>query len=271
MHLSDADLAEMLPSRRTTTFVNRVAWATTYVQIAGLLERVRRGVYQLTEESRAVLRNPPARIDMKFLERYPSYVEWRHGSQARSDGPLLADATLDQQEATPEELIETSFRALVSALEVELLERVRKVHSSEFEALIVDVLIAMGYGGGKSEMGQAIGRGGDGGLDGIIREDPFGLDVVYVQAKRYDEGNAVGRPEVQGFAGSLDGVSATKGLFFTTSTFTVGAKEYVQRIAKRIVLVDGKELVRLMVEHGVGVRPGASYVIKRIDEDYFSG
>ena len=207
----------MLPSRRTTTFVNRVAWATTYVQIAGLLERVRRGVYQLTEESRAVLRNPPARIDMKFLERYPSYVEWRHGSQARSDGPLLADATLDQQEATPEELIETSFRALVSALEVELLERVRKVHSSEFEALIVDVLIAMGYGGGKSEMGQVIGRGGTGVSTGSSAR-PLRLDVVYVQAKRYDEGNAAGPSRGSGvrrFAGRGFG---DEGLFFTTST-----------------------------------------------------
>jgi restriction system protein len=208
---------------------------------------------------------------MKYLDRYPAYVGWRRGSRS-DEVAAISTSTANQeiQSATPEELIESNYQALTRALEGELLERVRTVDASDFESIIIDLLIAMGYGGGKSEMGRAIGRSGDGGIDGIIREDPLGLDIVYVQAKRYAEGNTIGRPEIQGFAGSLDGVGATKGLFFTTSSFTSGATEYVARISKRIILVDGAELARLMVVYGVGVRPSTSYVIKRIDEDYFA-
>ena len=271
MALSESDLAEMLPSRKMTTYANRVAWALSYLSIAGLLERARRGVYRLTPEGEAVLQNPPPRIDMKFLDRYPAYAEWRRGSRSEGAAPVSASPSSGElQTATPEELIESNFQTLTRALEGELLERLRQVDASDFESIIIDLLIAMGYGGGKAEMGRAIGRSGDGGIDGIIREDPLGLDIVYVQAKRYGEGNTIGRPDIQGFAGSLDGVGATKGIFFATSSFTAGALEYVGRISKRIILIDGKELARLMVAHGVGVRPSTSYVIKRIDEDYFA-
>lgn len=268
--LGEEELAEMLPSGRVSTFANRVAWAITYLQIAGLLERTRRGVYQLTDECVAILKHPPPRIDMKFLERYPSYVDWRHGSASKETAPgIPAPSAVEPQVATPEELMGTSYQTHLAALQGQLLQHMRGMPDSAFESLVVDLLIAMGYGGGRREMGRAVGKSGDGGIDGIIREDALGLDIVYLQAKKYSEGYSVGRPEVQAFAGSLDGVGATKGLFFSTSAFTETAKGYVDRIHKRIVLIDGKEIARLMVEHNVGVRQATTYVIKRIDEEYF--
>jgi restriction system protein len=239
LRLTEADLAEMLPSGRQTTFANRTAWANVFLQRAGLLEKVSRGVYRISTEGRQVLAGRPERVDMRFLERYPAYVEWRQRSvsiESAEPGQGAGPATEDQ---TPEEQIEASHTALTTALQTDLLERVREMSPAFFERLIVDLLIAMGYGGGRAEMGQAIGRAGDGGIDGMIKEDALGLDIVYVQAKRYADGNTVGRAEVQSFAGSLDGVGATKGIFFGTSTFSQGAREYVGRISKRIVLIDG--------------------------------
>lgn len=271
--LSVADLAEMLPSGRQTTFANRVAWANVFLQRARLIERARRGIYRITENGKKVLSNEPARIDIRFLEQFPVFVEWRRPDTShRSDVVLETDlvAASSYDSATPEERIDRTHRELTAALESDLLDRVREMSPAFFEALIIDLLIAMGYGGGRGEMGKAVGRSGDEGLDGIIREDALGLDVVYMQAKRYAHGSAVGRPEIQNFAGSLDGVRATKGIFISTSTFTSGAKEFVDRIAKRIILIDGPELARLMVEHKVGVRVRAVYDIKKIDEDYFT-
>jgi restriction system protein len=270
LRLTETDLAEMLPSGRQTTFANRTAWANIFLQRAGLLEKVSRGVYRITDEGRKALVEPPERIDMRFLERYPAYVEWRQRSAAGSGervAPPVADALATR---TPEEQIDASFKSLGAALEDDLLERVREMSPAFFERLIIDLLIAMGYGGGRAEMGQAIGRAGDGGIDGMIKEDALGLDSVYVQAKRYADGNTVGRSEVQSFAGSLDGVGATKGIFFGTSTFSQGARDYVGRISKRLVLIDGAELARLMVQHNVGVRTRTTYEVKKIDEDYFA-
>jgi restriction system protein len=271
LHLSAVDMAEMLPSGRAPTFANRVAWATFYLQRAGLLDRVSRGVYRITAAGRQVLAEQPDRLDMRFLERCPAYVEWRQRTAAGAGerGPaLVADVVATAR--TPEEQIDASFKSLSAALEDDLIERVREMSPGFFERLIIDLLIAMGYGGGRAEMGQAIGRSGDGGIDGMIKEDALGLDIVYVQAKRYAEGNAVGRSEVQSFAGSLDGVGATKGIFFATSTFSQGARDYVGRIAKRIVLIDGVELGRHMVRHNVGVRTRTTYEVKKVDEDYFT-
>lgn len=270
--LSESDLAEMLPSGRQTTFTNRVAWANVFLQRAGLLERPRRGVYRITEEGRRVLGEAPERIDMRFLERYPAYVEWRRRSAAGADRNHEVPGALPSEDtsATPEEQIERSHTALVAALEADLLDRIRDRPPVFFEKLIIDLLIAMRYGGGREEMGKAIGRAGDAGIDGIIKEDPLGLDVVYVQAKRYGADNTVGRAEVQSFAGSLDGVGATKGIFFTTSTFSRSAREFAERIAKRIILVDGAELARLMVKHDVAVRTRQTFAIKTVDEDYFA-
>jgi restriction system protein len=269
LQLTEADLAEMLPSGRQTTFANRTAWANVFLQRAGLLEKVSRGVYRITDEGRKVLAERPERIDMRFLERYPAYVEWRQRSIEIRSAEGRPSAGTPAEDQTPEEQIEASHTALTGALQSDLLERVREMSPAFFERLIIDLLIAMGYGGGRAEMGQAIGRSGDGGIDGMIKEDALGLDIVYVQAKRYADGNAVGRSEVQSFAGSLDGVGATKGIFFGTSTFSQGARDYVGRISKRIVLIDGAELARLMTQHNVGVRTRTTYEVKKIDEDYF--
>lgn len=273
LQLSEADLSEMLPSGRQTTFANRTAWAKLFLRRAGLMEQVRRGVYRITPEGQKALAECPERIDARFLERYPAYVEWRRrntaaGTDETSVGPI-ADPP-GSGSATPEEQIDKSYRALTVALETDLLDRIRESSPAFFESLVIDLLIAMGYGGGRAEMGKAIGRSGDGGIDGIIKEDALGLDVVYMQAKRYAADNSVGRPEVQGFAGSLDGVRATKGIFITTSSFTSAAREFAERISKRIILIDGSELARLMVRHNVGVRVRATYEIKKVDEDYFS-
>lgn len=269
--LSDTDLAEMLPSGRQTTFANRTAWANIFMQRAGLLEKAGRGVYRITAEGHRLLTERPERIDMRFLERYPAYTEWRQRSASGGTIPRSVAAVCpDDAAQTPEEQLDTSFKSLNAALEGDLIDRVRELSPAFFERLIVDLLIAMGYGGGRSEMGQAIGGAGDGGIDGIIKEDALGLDIVYVQAKRYAPHNSVGRGEVQGFAGSLDGVGATKGIFVTTSIFSQGAREYVQRIAKRIVLVDGAELARLMVQYDIGVRTRTVYNLKKVDEDYFT-
>lgn len=269
--LSDTDLAEMLPSGRQTTFANRTAWANIFMQRAGLLEKAGRGVYRITAEGHRILTERPERIDMRFLERYPAYTEWRQRSASGGTIPRSVAAVCpDDAAQTPEEQLDTSFKSLNAALEGDLIDRVRELSPAFFERLIVDLLIAMGYGGGRSEMGQAIGGAGDGGIDGIIKEDALGLDIVYVQAKRYAPHNSVGRGEVQGFAGSLDGVGATKGIFVTTSIFSQGAREYVQRIAKRIVLVDGAELARLMVQYDIGVRTRTVYNLKKVDEDYFT-
>jgi restriction system protein len=269
--LSETDLAEMIPSGRQTTFVNRTAWAYVFLQRAGLLERVGRGVYRITDEGRRALEERPERIDMRFLERYPSYVEWRHRSASGGATPGEAGMDITTGVAqTPEEQMDASYKSLNAALEADLVDRVRELSPAFFESLIIELLIAMGYGGGRAEMGQAIGRAGDGGVDGIIKEDALGLDIVYVQAKRYGAQNTVGRGEVQSFAGSLDGVGATKGIFVTTSAFSQGAREFAQRIAKRIVLVDGSELARLMIRHDVGVRTRATYNLKKVDEDYFT-
>ena len=270
LQLTETDLAEMLPSGRQTTFANRTAWANIFLQRAGLLETVSRGVYRITDEGRQALVEQPERIDMRFLERYPAYVEWRQRSVAGSGErapPPVADVLATR---TPEEQIDASFKSLGAALGDDLLDRVREMSPAFFERLIIDLLIAMGYGGGRAEMGLAIGRSGDGGIDGMIKEDALGLDIVYVQAKRYAEGNTVGRSEVQSFAGSLDGVGATKGIFFGTSTFSQGARDYVGRISKRLVLIDGAELARLMVQHNVGVRTRTTYEVKKVDEDYFT-
>jgi len=270
VELTEAELEERLPSGRSTTFLNRVAWALTYLQTAGLLEKVNRGVYQISDVGKRVLSSQPQSIDMKFLDRFPEYVTWRRGSnQGEQRISAGAQATAITEETTPEEQIEISYQELTRVLESELLQRLYQITPNMFETLVVDLLIAMGYGGGRAEMGQAIGHSGDGGIDGIIKEDPLGIDIVYIQAKRYADKNTVGRPAIQGFAGSLDGVGATKGIFFTTSTFSSGAKEFAKRVTKRIILIDGPALARLMVEHDVGVRMRTRYEIRGIDESYF--
>lgn len=238
--LSQEDLKEMLPSGRQTTFGNRTAWANVFLQRAGLIEKTSRGVYRATPIGLQVLAERPSKIDMKFLERFQSYVEWRQRSAAGGFGkPLVADpgSPTTEVSTTPEEQMGRSYQILTGALEADLLDRMREMSPNSFEELVIDLLSKLGYGGGQPERGKAIGGPGDGGIDGVINEDALGLDRVYVQAKRYGAGNAVGRPEVQAFSGSLDGVSATKGIFITTGSISPAAREYAARIAKRIILM----------------------------------
>ena len=267
--LTTEDVRELLPSGRQQVFANRIAWAVTHMSHAGLVEKVRRSVYRLTKEGERLLAQAPTRIDLKVLRNYSAYAEWRTGQSAPAASGDTALAVSEDESVTPEEALDRAAKELRDALETEVLDRVREAESAFLERVVIDLLIAMGYGGGDAAMGKVTGRSGDGGIDGTIREDTLGLDEVYLQAKKYAAGNTVGESDLRNFAGAIDAANTTKGVFVTTSSFTRAAENYVARSPKRIVLIDGEELARLMVEHNIGVRPKIQYKVKRIDEDYF--
>ncbi len=268
--LSAEDVRERLPSVRPSVFVNRVSWAVIYMERAGLLERVRRGVYRLMEEGERLLSRAPPHIDMNLLGEYPDFAEWKQQANASLPGRAATPKPNEEISDTPEEALDRAAQQLSSALEADVLHRVRDAAPAFLERVVVDLLIAMGYGGGDAAMGRVKGRSGDGGIDGTIREDALGLDEVYVQAKKYAAGNAGGEGDLRNFAGAIDAAGTTKGVFVTTSGFTRAAKDYVERSPKRIVRIDGEELARLMVLHGIGVRTRLPRCeVKRIDEDYF--
>ncbi len=264
LRLTDADRRELLPSGRKTRFDDRASWAKTYLQRAGLLESPRRGVFRITERGRQVLRNPPARIDIAFLSQFPEFRQFRRSQGQRSQ---TQEQESEETEQTPQEILEASYQNLRRELAQELLQYVKAASAAFFEQLVVDLLVTMGYGGSRQDAGEAIGASGDGGIDGIIKEDRLGLDAIYIQAKKWE--GTVGRPIVQAFAGSLEGQRARKGVLITTSQFSQDARTYVDRIEKRIVLLDGEQLAQLMIDHGVGVAEVASYVVKKVDLDYF--
>ncbi len=267
--LSDDDLKEMLPSGVQPTFMNRVGWAATYMKKAGLLEPTRRGFYQITDRGRELLDEKPEKIDVKLLRRYPEFLEFESLKGTRSkDKSTKHDSELDLEGATPSEALERAYENLRSELAQEILDKLKKTTPSYFEKIVVELLVKMGYGGSRTDAGRAIGRTGDGGIDGIIKEDKLGLDVVYIQAKRWDT-NSVGRPEVMQFAGALQAQHAAKGIFITTSRFTEDARAYVAQIGSKIVLIDGPQLADLMIDHDVGVSTVSVYPVKRIDSDYF--
>jgi restriction system protein len=261
--LDDKEITQLLPSGQQRVFTNRVAWAKAYLKRAGLLESPSRGTVQISELGRGVLAGPPADVDLKFLKKFPSYD--RHRTTAASDHEPIDEPETGQ---TPEELLESSYEVLREQLAVELLEKLKTCSPAFFERLVVQLLVAMGYGGSLADAGQAVGRSGDGGIDGIIKEDKLGLDVVCIQAKRWPE-NTVGRPTVQAFAGSMEGVRAKKGVFITTSGFSREAEDYVSRTERKIVLIDGKQLAEFMIDHNVGVTTARTFVLKRLDLDYF--
>ena len=270
MKLSPGDRAEMLPSGTQTTLYNRVIWSKTYLIKARLLEKSGTGRFRITPRGIEVLQSNPPEVNVKYLSRFPEFAEFKSRTSAQSDGQVVigkAGEIEREQGQTPEEALELSYQALRRTLSVDLLERIKECSPQFFERLVIDLLVSMGYGGSRKDAGQAIGRTGDDGIDGIIKEDKLGLDVVYVQAKRWKDN--VGRPTVQAFAGSLEGYSARKGVLITASGFSSDAREYVSRIEKKIVLIDGEQLAQLMIEHGVGVAEVASYTVKRIDSDYF--
>ena len=271
--LSETERAVLLPSRKSPVFRSRTGWALTYLKQAGLVNSPRRGWYELTERGRSVLQNNPKQLNNEFLLQFPEFQEFRTRSRSGGDDEGAGDDRFDQQvePATPaippDEALEVAYDRLRAATEAELIETVRGVSPSFFEQLVIDLLVRMGYGGSREEAARAVGRSGDGGIDGVIDEDRLGLDVIYVQAKRWE--SSVGRPEIQKFVGALQGQRAKKGIFITTSGFTREAEEYTQRIDTRIVLVDGTRLAALMFEFNIGVSPRGSYVVKTIDGDYF--
>lgn len=264
-NLTADERAEILASGRQTRIANRMHWAVTYLVKAGLLERPRRGHFAITEAGRKVLSAAPPRIDIPFLAQFEAFEEFRRGPNGEpvSDvEPLPAIAS-----GTPEERVEAAFRDLNAALRTELLERILAMDPSAFEKLIIDLMLGMGYGGGGS--GQHVGRTADGGIDGVINEDVLGLDIIYLQAKRNAPGNGIGVEKIREFAGVLDERGATKGVFVTTSHFAAPARTYAERSHKRLVLIDGQELTRLLVEYGVAVRVYRSLELKKLDTDYF--
>ena len=262
--LTDQELQELLPSGQQPTFTNRLNWAKTYLKKACLLGSNKRGSFQITKRGLDVLKENPERIDASFLKRFPEFIEF---VGHKKDKQITPAPDLNDQE-TPEEMIEAAYQKVRQGLAVELLQTIKTCTPAFFERLVIDLLVKMGYGGTRKDAGQAIGKTGDGGIDGIIKEDRLGLDVVYVQAKRWD--NIVSRPEIQKFAGALQGQRAKKGIFLTTSSFTKDAREYVSMIESKIVLIDGDVLAQLMIDFNIGVTAVASYELKRVDSDYFT-
>lgn len=244
--LTASERAELLPSGQQGVFKNRVGWARTYLKKAGLLESPRRGIFKITTRGAIALKSAPPRIDVKYLEQFPEFIEFRDASRSTTTVDPVSES--GQSTTTPEEAIELAHQGLR-------------------EQLAVELLVKMGYGGSRKDAGERIGQTGDGGVDGIIKEDRLGLDTIFIQAKRWQ--GVVGRPEIQKFVGALQGQRAKKGVFITTSTYSAEAVDYAGRIDTKVVLVDGKQLAGLMIDCDVGVSPAASYVVKRIDSDYF--
>jgi restriction system protein len=267
--LTDEDLKKMLPSGIQFTFVNRIGWASTYMKKAGLLEATRRGYFRITARGLELLKKQPKVINVKLLKQYPEFIEFQQlKGTRRGEKENSAEVTPDISGATPSEALETAYENLRDELGDELLARLKKSSPSFFERAVVELLVKMGYGGSRADAGKAIGRSGDGGIDGIIKEDRLGLDVVYIQAKRWDS-NSVGRPDVMQFAGALQAQKANKGIFITTSRFSNEARNYVSQIGSKVVLIDGEQLTNLMIENDVGVSTISLYPVKKIDTDYF--
>jgi restriction system protein len=266
--LTEAEIKELLPSGKQSRFSNRVAWAKVYLAQAGLLDTPKRGAFRISNRGRELLSNPPEAIDIKFLERYPEFLEFRYQRKKHDEGSESEDEKgIKKEIETPEEALEQAALRLNEELSTQLLKQVKSNSPDFFEKLVVQLLVKMGYGGSIQDAGKAIGRAGDEGIDGIIKEDKLGLDVIYIQAKRWEA--VIGRPEVQKFVGALHGQRAKKGVFITTSGFSEQAVHYVSQIDPKVVLIDGKQLVSYMIDHNVGVSISNVIEVKNIDSDYF--
>ena len=266
--LSEVARAALLTSGRQTIFANRVHWAKTYLAKAGLVEATRRGRFRLTQRGADVLTTNPERIDNRFLGRFEEFRQFSDRSVQSTDKDVIPDRS-EAADQTPDEIMRAAHRRIEAALTEDLLDRVRAAPPDFFERLIVNLLLAMGYGGSAADAGRALGRSGDDGVDGVIDQDALGLDRVYIQAKRYAAGNSVGPGAIRDFFGSLDRHKAAKGLFVTTSGFTSSARKTADYLSKRIVLIDGEQLTRLMIRHNVGCRIEEVLHVKKVDEDFF--
>lgn len=265
--LTPEEKRELLPSGKQARFDNRVAWARSYFKQAGLVENTRRGFFRITQRGLELLKTKPEKIDKKTLGKYPEFLAFQNlRHEPTSESVSLFD---EPEQQTPEESLEQAHASITQSLARELIEQLSKCQPSRFEAIVVDVLLALGYGGNRREAGRVVGRSGDGGIDGVINEDRLGLDAVYVQAKRWS--GPVGVKEVRDFKGALDGHAASKGVLITTSSFNRGAIDEAEKSRNyRIVLIDGERLARLMIENNVGVSVAAAYEVKKIDSDYFA-
>lgn len=263
--LTPDERREMLPSGRAKLFDNRIGWAKNHLMQAGLLEAPRRAISIITARGRDTLGRFPDRIDLKVLGEFQEFQEFRKRKKETNDDPDTAIET--SEDVPPEERLEIAYQEVRSQIEAELLMQIMDNPPEFLERVVIDLVVRMGYGGSRKDAGKAIGKSGDEGVDGVIKEDPLGLDLIYLQAKRWE--GSVGRPEIQKFAGALQGQRARKGIFITTSTFTTDALEYVSRIDSKIILIDGRRLAKLMFDHEIGVSTASVYEVKKIDTDYF--
>lgn len=264
--LSEEERREMLPSGTKELFKNRVGWARTYLKQAGLIEPTRRGHFQISNCGSDVLKEAPPAINVKFLEKFEEFREFK--ARHRKKKVEKPEKDTEEIETTPEEALENAYESLRDNLASDILQNIKANPASLFEKIVVELLVKMGYGGSRKDAGKAVGKTKDEGIDGIIKEDRLGLDTIYIQAKRWE--NTVSRPEIQKFAGALQGQRAKKGIFITTSTFSKEAHDYAGKIDTKIVLIDGEQLAQLMIDNNVGVTPVQNYEIKRIDSDYFT-
>jgi restriction system protein len=265
MNLSENDLSEKLPSGTQSKFDNRVAWAVSYFVQAKILERPRRAFFKITDRGRVLHQQNHNRIDVAILKVYPEFLEF-HTSKVNNNGASQeTDTTVT---ATPEEVLQQAYQSIRNDLASEILDKIKTNSPGYFEKLVVDLMVAMGYGGSRADAGQSLGQSGDEGIDGIIKEDRLGLDVIYLQAKRWE--GTVGRPEIQRFVGALHGKRAKKGVFITTSKFSNDALDYVATIDPKVILIDGRALVEYMIDFNLGVSIATTFDVKKIDSDYFA-
>jgi restriction system protein len=267
-NVTDAERKELLASGNQAIFDNRVGWAKTYLKKAGLLDSPKRASFVITEIGLQTLKKSPDKIDAKYLRQFPSFVEFQHAG--RNDNDTESETlTEEPNEQTPEENLDKAYQRIRKTLAVELLNRVVDLTPMFFERLVVELLVKIGYGGSIKDAGKAIGKSGDEGIDGTIKEDKLGLDIIYIQAKKWRPGIVVGRPELHKFVGALAGQGAKKGIFITTSNFTKDALEYTPKNETKIVLIDGEQLAQLMIDYNLGCTTQQTYELKKIDSDYF--
>jgi len=264
--LTDEERKELLPSGQTFIFGNRVAWARTYLKKAGLLDSPKRGIVLITKRGQDILKSNPKEINISTLKQFPEFLEFQN---IKKEDNGSADQIEITSQVTPEESLELAYQQLRKTLAQDLINRIITLSPAFFEKLVVELLVKMGYGGSIKDAGKAIGKSGDEGIDGTIKEDRLGLDIIYIQAKRWQPGNCVGRPEIQKFVGALAGQGAKKGIFITTSSFSKDAIDYMPRNETKIVLIDGVQLAQLMIDFNIGVASVNTYELKRIDNDYF--
>jgi len=267
--LSTEEREQLLPSGKQRTFDNRVHWAKGYLKQAGLVRYTKRGSYIATDEGRKVLAQDIERIDNKFLQQYNSFQEFQNRKGTLSPGKQTTTESSEEADATPDEVLRAAHRQINVSLAADLLDKVRQSSPQFFEDLIIELLLAMGYGGTSEDAARALGQSGDNGVDGVIDQDPLGVDQIYVQAKRYAEGNSIGAGDIRDFFGALNLKKAQKGIFFTTSSFSSSATQTARDLGMRIVLIDGQQLTKLMIRYNIGCRDEEILHLKKVDEEFF--